>query len=131
MLPQSFFDQFASLGPELAWLGIAVVLDVLTGIAAAFKAGTFDAEKLPKFLADYGLLIFGWLAVEVIVRVIPLAETGIGAVIREDTGALAYAFIMLSAVSSIMKNVGELGLLGGLNKPLSRVGLGYQPKPKE
>lgn len=121
-----------SLAPILQMLPILFLLiglDVLSGVIAALKSGVFDIEKLPKFLADYGVKVFGWLVLEVIVRLVPEDTPGLTVLLDPLVATGVYALILASAFSSIMKNLGEMGVLGGLNVPLSRAGLGYK-KPE-
>jgi hypothetical protein len=52
-----------------AWLiffGVAVLLDLVSGVGIALYQGKFELEKLPQFLVQAALFLLGWLIAEAI-----------------------------------------------------------------
>ena len=93
---------FAAILPKLYVIVILVLADVLIGALAAFKAGEFDWSKLPGFLQEYGLKVFGWLVFEAL-AILPKELLGIGG-IDPVIATLAYGALIAGALGSILKN---------------------------
>lgn len=84
-----------------------IVLDLVLGVAAALRTGTFEFGKLGNFYKTNVIpYVLGYLAFYVVVSyVIPVEALGdLGEPINEAAVTLAWATLVGSLVSSIAKN---------------------------
>jgi len=105
---------FKHIVPQIELLLVVVLIDFLVGVAASLKNHEFDVKKLPEFLEVYGLRILGWLGLELL-AVIP-EEYLVPAGITQAIGDGALVLIVASAIGSIVKSAGELGIMPNLAK---------------
>ena len=102
----NLLNQFTE-DPTVIALGILVALDVILGVLAALKAGTFKFVLISDFLrADVLGKLIPYYAVWAAVHVGGDVELGDFGVIEETAGALAIAAIGASVLNSIR----DLGL---------------------
>lgn len=112
------------LVPMLVGLFAVVLLDLLGGMALAWRNKTFDAEKVPQFLQNFALFAFSWLALEILGFMpiyLGLEIKGFGEALIDHSGEAAYAFVLLKYVASILKNVNAIRELAA----------GFDPKALE
>lgn len=99
----------AVIGQKLAWLAVVVIVDVILGVIASFVRGDFSWEKIPSFLASYGMKAVGWLVLEGLaflpedLRLLAGFEAG--------AATAAYAAILVGAFASILNHLKDFGLL--------------------
>ena len=105
---------FRHIVPQIEILLVVVLIDFMIGVAASLKNHEFDVKKLPEFLEVYGLRVLGWLGLELL-SVIP-EEYLVPAGITQAIGDGALVLIIVSALGSIIKSAGELGIMPTLNR---------------
>jgi hypothetical protein len=99
-------DQFVE-DPTVIAIAILVALDVVLGLAAALKAGTFKFVLISDFLrADVLGKLVPYYAVWAAVHITGDVDLGDFGVIEETTGALAIAAMGASVLNSLR----DLGL---------------------
>lgn len=102
----NLLDQFVE-DPTVIALAVLVGLDVLLGVAAALKAGTFRFVLISDFLrADVLGKLLPYYAVWAAVHVSGDVTLGDFGVVEETTGALAIAAVGASVLNSLR----DLGL---------------------
>ena len=81
-----------------------IVADVITGVIAALRVGSFDGQKLARFYASniipytLGYMLFWFLTYFGLAAVLP-------ALIVESIGSFGYAAIMATLTQSIIDNI--------------------------
>ena len=102
----------AVIGQKLAWLAAVIAVDVILGVIASLVRGDFSWEKLPSFLAGYGMKMVGWLFMEMLI----LLPEELRLLAGWETGAAtaAYGLILVGAFASILNHLKDFGLLPNL-----------------
>lgn len=99
-----FAAALAQIAPIIYAMVVAVLLDTVTGVYAAWKGGTFDANFLPSFIRSH-----------VLEKIIPILIVLGGGVMLGGTagpalialGGAAAAAYVASVVKSISDNLGD------------------------
>lgn len=98
-----------AIGQKLLWLAIVVFADVILGVIASIMRGDFSWEKIPSFLATYGMKVVGWLVLEGL-ALLP-EDLRLLAGFEAGAATAAYAAILVGAFASILNHLKEFGLL--------------------
>lgn len=99
---------FLTILPRMEWLVIAIVLDLILGIAVALKMHEFQWQLVADFLESYGLKVLGWLTLEVL-AIFPKELTG--GIILEGAAWIAYIAIVASVLGSILGHIEMVGVV--------------------
>lgn len=108
-LPPETSAFIQSLLTRGGWLLLVIMLDLVLGVTVALKQHIFKWSKLADFLADYGPKVIAWLGLECLGLLPPDLKLIAG--IGDALGVGAFAFILLSAVASVLGHVQAIGLL--------------------
>jgi len=99
---------FLTILPRMEWLVIAIILDLILGIAVALKMHEFQWQLVADFLESYGLKALGWLTLEVL-AIFPKELTG--GIILEGAAWIAYIAIVASVLGSILGHIEMVGIV--------------------
>lgn len=105
----SFIAALTTIGPILYALGAAVILDVVTGVWAAIKSGSFNADFLPTFIKSHILERVAPIVIALGAGVVVAGTSAAAAAPILAVGGTAAAAYLASVVKSVVDNVTEGG----------------------
>jgi hypothetical protein len=97
--------------PWVGLLGVVVLIDLVGGVGLAWARGTFDLEKLPRFLVTAVLFGWAWVTVELIFFLpgaLGIEVDGLLDLFAGLTPKAVYALVVVKYATSIYKNVGAI-----------------------